>query len=447
MNKTPQNMNKDIIHALQHGLPAPQSVGKVLIVGAGIAGLAAAQILLKSGIEVQILEATERFGGRIYTLTDFAKSPVEGGAEEIHGGKTAWADLAEIHQKTLLNTNDYSSLYFLENQLWKENEAYTREDFDEMEDFYDLLEEADFSDTVGKISVAQFLDVIESPPTCRHIIEAWISNSYGASMTDLDARELQTLWKQWTAGEVNFMFENAGYIELLAEVCADALPTIQYAKPISQIEYTENHVCALTPKGEVFEGNALVLTVPLGVLKKQFITFSPPLPAPKTEAIECIGVGAGLKILLKFKESFWDDNVGAIYGNGYISEFYPSAKDDEAILTALVMGDNALYLSNLTEEEAIQTALQELDMMGNNTLASELFEKGTRIDWTVMPFQWGAYSYPSTGSGQARLDLAKALPPLYFAGEATHTEGHIATVHGALETAYRAVHELLGRQG
>lgn len=435
--------SKDIIHALQHGLPAPASVGKVLIIGAGIAGLATAQILLKSGVEVQILEATNRFGGRIFTLTDFGKSPVEAGAEEIHGGKSAWADLADLYQKKLINTNNYSSLYFFENQLWKDTEAYSREDFAEIDSFYDLLEEADFSDTVGRISVQQFLDVIESPLPFRHIIEAWISNSYGASMQDLDAREIQNLWTKWSVGEANFMFETAGYADLLQEVCQDALPAIMYEKPISQIQYAPRQVTAKTPKGEIFEGNALVLTVPLGVLKKYFITFSPPLPPQKVEAIETIGMGAGLKILLKFKEPFWDMTVGAIYGDGYVSEFYPSSKDEEAILTALVMGDKAQYISNLGEEKAIKMALEELDRMGNNTVASELFEKGKLIDWTTEPFQWGAYSYPSTDSGEARRVLAEALPPIYFAGEATHTGGHIATVHGALETAYRAALEIL----
>ncbi len=443
--------NKKILDALQTGLPNTTSVGKVLIIGAGAAGLTAAQILYKSGVEVQIIEATSCYGGRVLTLTDFATSPVEAGAEEIHGGRTAWADLAELYKKDLIEHNDgYIDLFYIENELWSEIDAYSRQDFANLDLFYDALEEADFEETVGFISLQQFLDVIESPANLRYILEAKLSSSYGASLSKLDARELQTAWRKWQAGEANFIFEKTGYIELLQEVCKDVLPFISYEKPVTRLAYSAGKVEAHTPQGNTFEADAAILTVSLGVLKKELITFTPPLPAPKLKAIETIGMGEGLKIILKFKEKFWRNDIKTIYDDGYIADFYPSAKNDEAILTAIVMGDNARYLSNLGEEKAIQTALKALDKMFPSNLetgeqnSSMLFEKGIMIDWTTMPFQWGSYSYPSFESDAARAVLALPTPPLYFAGEATHTNAYFATVHGALETGYRAAKEVLG---
>jgi len=436
---------KALLVALEAGLLHQSTVGKVLIIGAGMAGLTAAQILAKSGVEVQILEATARYGGRIFTLTNFATSPVEAGAEEVHGGKTALAFLAEMHQKELVNQEgNHVDFYYFENKLWQEQEAYARHDFATIDNFYSLLEEADFSDTEGFISVQQFLDAIDSPKEFRHILEARISNSYGASVAQLDAREMQKNWEKWTAGDVNFTFETAGYIDLCQAVFADVLPQILYQKPITQLAYQANKVKATTPNGEIFEADAVVLTASLGVLKKELIAFSPRLPEDKINAIESIGIGAGLKIILKFQCKFWGDDAGALYGDGYVSEFYPSAKNDEAILTALVMGEKAQYLSDLGEEKAIELALQELDKMCHSDSATRLYKKGRCIDWTTMPFQWGAYSYPTFTCEQARINLAMPLPPLYFAGEATHTEGHAATVHGAMETGYRAAKEVLG---
>jgi monoamine oxidase len=434
----------EIRQALHEGLPHEGKVGKVLVVGAGIAGLATAQILRKSGVEVQVLEATSRFGGRIHTINDFAENPVEAGAEFLHGGKSAWFALAEEAQKPLANIHNFQDVYFFENQLWEEREAYSRQDFAEIDSFYDLLEEADFSEETDFISIAQFLHVINCPPEFRHIIDARLSMDYGTDTHKIDVQALQEVWRKWAVGDSTYFFEETGYAELLTEICVDALPTVVYEKPISQIHYTENEVKAITPKGETWEGSALVLTVPLGVLKKYLITFLPALPTEKQQAIETIGIDAGLKILLKFQKPFWTADIGGIIGNEFIQEFYPSGKGEDAILTALVLGDKAQYISDLGEEKAIQLALRELDIMEGNNLASSLFEKGMWIDWTTTPFQWGAYSYPSFQSEQAREILAKPLAPLYFAGEATNTHGHFATVHGALETAYRVAKEVLG---
>jgi monoamine oxidase len=434
----------EIRQALHEGLPHESKVGKVLVVGAGIAGLATAQILQKSGVEVHILEATNRVGGRIYTLTDFAKNTIEAGAEFLHGSKSAWFALAEEAQKSLVNAQNFQNVYFFENRLWEEREAYSRHDFAEIDNFYDLLEEADFSEETDFISIAQFLHVINCPPEFRHIIDARLSMDYGTDTHKIDVQALQKVWQKWAVGDSTFFLDSTSYADLLTEICADALPAVVYEKPISQIHYTENSVRAITPKGETWEGEALVLTVPLGVLKKYIITFSPALPAEKQEAIETIGIDAGLKILLKFQKPFWTPDIGGIVGNEFVQEFYPSGKGDDAILTALVMGDKAKYLSDLGEEKAIELVLRELDMMEGSHLASQVFEKGKLIDWTTTPFQWGAYSYPSFQSEEAREILAKPLCPLYFAGEATNTHGHFATVHGALETAYRAAKEVLG---
>jgi len=92
---------------------------------------------------------------------------------------------------------------------------------------------------------------------------------------------------------------------------------------------------------------------------------------------------------------------------------------------------------------AVSVAVQELDgLFGSNAASAALVDSHIQ-DWSKEPFIRGAYSYPNPGSEPLRSTLAQSIDKkLYFAGEATHHQGHFATVHGAMETAYRAVDEL-----
>jgi monoamine oxidase len=86
----------------------------------------------------------------------------------------------------------------------------------------------------------------------------------------------------------------------------------------------------------------------------------------------------------------------------------------------------------------------ELDQMFGGTVATDGLVDSHVENWFANPYIQGTYSYPIVGSANARELLAAPIDnKIFFAGEATHTEGHWATVHGALETAYRAADELV----
>lgn len=111
------------------------------------------------------------------------------------------------------------------------------------------------------------------------------------------------------------------------------------------------------------------------------------------------------------------------------------------------MGEKAEYLSGLGDG-AIDVALADLDTLYGGSTATDRYQDARIMDWYTEPTIRGAYSYPSPGSTDARAALAASVgDTLFFAVEATHTEGQFATVHGAIETAERAVgevHEALG---
>lgn len=429
---------QEIFASLQNGIQHSYQ-GKVIVVGAGIAGISATQILRKSGVEVLLLEASNQYGGRIRSSSDFAHTPIELGAEEVHGSRNVWYDIIKSLEKELVEYDQiFDEYYFVDNQLQSYEQIQHDRHFQKALALQDKIGNFTGEDISLKTFVEQNIDT-----QFQFALEAWFSASYGTSLQNLSMESISESYNKWSSGERNFIFAKDSYISVVEDFFAEVLPIIQFNQVVSQINYSENQVEAMTTAGENFLADSIILTVPLRILQKNKITFSPDLPIEKQKAIQTIGIDTGMKILLKFQNRFWAEYAGAIYGQGYIPEFYSSAKDDEPILTAYVMGDKAKYLSDLGED-AIYVALHELDILFGERMASKLFVEARIIDWGKEPFIEGCYSYASKGSDKARKILAEPIEnKLYFAGEACNINGHHATVQGAIESAYKATLSLL----
>ena len=153
---------------------------------------------------------------------------------------------------------------------------------------------------------------------------------------------------------------------------------------------------------------------------------------------------AGMKVFLKFNTKFFDQNiVGGSVCAAYADDSVGKSVHDN-ILLAFIMGEQAEILTNLGSDAAITTALlQELDGMYSGQ-ASASFISSHVQNWTTKPFIRGAYSYSTLGMGNARTIAAQPVEgKLFFAGEAMNINGHHQTVHGAIETGYREVINIL----
>jgi len=153
---------------------------------------------------------------------------------------------------------------------------------------------------------------------------------------------------------------------------------------------------------------------------------------------------AGMKVYMKFSSKFYDDNIsGGSLCAAYADEAFKRNSDD-AVLLGFIMGEQAEYLSGLGNDTAIVNALLgELDTMYDGQ-ATASFVDSVVQDWGAEPFIRGAYSYSSIGIGNARKVAAKSVDSkLFFAGEAMNTNGHFQSVHGAAETGYREVINIL----
>ena len=219
---------------------------------------------------------------------------------------------------------------------------------------------------------------------------------------------------------------------------------INLNKPVVSIDYRGAQIQVIDQNGAEYFCDKLILTVPISILKLNEIQFNPALPSTKTDAFAHFGMGPGMKVFLKFNVKFFPENI---YGGSVCAAYFDDSigkTTNDIVLIAFVMGDQAAYLHALGNDSAITNALiQELDFMFNGQ-ASLYFMQSFIQDFTDKPFIKGAYSYSTIGMDNARQIAAEPIDnKVFFAGEAMNINGHHQTVHGAVESAYKVVLDLI----
>ena len=407
----------------------PSFQGKVLIIGAGAAGLYAGYILKSKGIDFQILEASPSYGGRIGKLTGFANFPIDIGAQWMHGKNSIVGDLAK-KSDTQITLDDGEEKYWFNNELVSSLPRDINEIFEEEENVTD-------------VSFADFAIQKGYGDEYKNIVEA-IAGDSGA-----DASRISAYWKiveeeNWNAGDDDFKFEETFFDLIEKEIAIHVQDQIQLNTAVKQIDYSESTIQVTDTNNNVFTADKVIITVPITILKSGDIEFVPALPTEKTTAFSKIGMDAGMKVFLKFNTKFFDENIlGGNICAAYTDDSIGKVQDDN-ILLAFIMGQQAEYLTSLGSDAAITNALlQELDTMYNGQ-ATASFVASHVQNWTTHPFIRGAYSYSTVGMGDARKVASETVAKkLYFAGEAMNINGHHQTVHGAMETGYREVINLI----
>lgn len=185
--------------------------------------------------------------------------------------------------------------------------------------------------------------------------------------------------------------------------------------------------------------------------------FDPPLPAKKLAALEKLEMGKVIRIVLRFRERFWENirpqKSKALANMSFLlshDEWFPtwwtSLPTKLPIITGWAPFRRAEKLSVESRESIIERSLKSLSsiLQADQRHIEELLEAAYVHNWQTDPFARGAYSYGKVGSDGAHEALAEPLnDTLFFAGEATDIEGNNGTVHGAIASGRRAAREIL----
>jgi len=397
----------------------------VIVIGAGVSGLAAARELRRRGHDAVVLEARDRIGGRIHTLRPRGwPVPIELGAEFVHGKPPALRALAKARE---VEGELYGDRLVPQGKLWEST----------LEKVSRLL--------AGRERSVR--DALESPrwraqttPAERQLAAAYLE---GFNAARLDRASLKAIAQQIAAAEKiqgDRIARIPGGYDIVPRRLARGL-RIELDSKVREIRWTRGSVRVLAYR-RTWEARTAIVTVALGALQGRSLRFAPALPRWKQEAIDALAMGPVLKVALLFKRAFWPPDLGFLLAQAEVPTFWRPLPSRAPVLIGWAASRKHDALRGKDPVAAGLRSLEQATGERQRPLRS-LF-----VDWERDELSGGAYSWVPVGAMPAQRALARRVGPLLFAGEATHFDGACGTVHGAIETGLRAASEaakLLGR--
>jgi monoamine oxidase len=429
-------------------------VADVLVVGAGAAGLVAAERLAAAGRRVELIEARDRIGGRIYTLTaPDSPYPVELGPEFVQGTS---AELIDRIEAAGLGIEAIPERH----QVGPGHDANRYPDV--RRTLADLLERSAGTDR----PTAEILGEWQSTPRPAQLVTALVRYLEGFHAADLKLLGSRSLAENERAEEedgADMQRLSDGYGALAAWMAGRLDPTlvqIRLNAVVRAIRWRPGDVRVelVTPDGSdagTVAAPQAVVTVPLTVLQgaqrgSGDLRFDP-WPATWSEPLAALHMGAAHRVGLTFDGRWWapDGTDGPTFVHGSNEPFpvwWTALPSHRPLLTGWVGGPRAAGLAGLAREEVLRLAIESLASIfgrGGPELRSRLRAFHFH-DWTSDPFAGGAYSYGGVGAIEARAVLARPVAgTLILGGEAVAQEGRNATVHGALASGRLAADALI----
>lgn len=411
----------------------------VIIIGAGMAGLAAAAELRSKGIENSIiLEAQDYIGGRVKTAADWG-DPIALGAEFIHGDKTITADIARQLNLEILPSTGSRKLIDKQGSLLSVLQE---------KNYFEILDYVTENGANG-IPISQLIETnpYSQDETVKQLVHFTIGDYEGDETSQLDSGAFSEMIKKSATNGKNIILKDS-YPPILEYFAAGL--EIQTSNPVKHITRNAESVSVELRSGEVLSAKRVIITVSLGVLKSQTISFTPELPQEKLSAIEHLGMGNAMKLILRFKDSFDVHSLFEIADGENetlqtITCWWSSANNPH-VLVGYAGGARAGSALTQSEDELLKQVLDDLSAIAGQSVSEQLVDHKL-VRWDTNPFTLGAYTnHPVGTSSKDNRELARPTGQIFWAGEATDAEGNYATVHGAIASGQRAAREIIAEK-
>lgn len=436
---------------------------RVAIIGAGVSGLAAAKCLVDAGLEVTILEARDRIGGRVWTSEAPGLSvPVELGAEFLHGQTD---DIDEIAAPEGLRVIDIAG------RRWRSE----RGRLTVMDDFWERLDRVMRRLDEERARDRAFADALSSMrsarPDDRQLALQYVEGFHAADPFSISERSLAEGGSprgDVRERRIRRVLEGYGAIvEALARTLRDR---VRLNAEVTSIRWRRGavdvrHVDRASGASSSTTADAAIVTLPLGVLQSAAgsegaVEFEPAVPSIERNATR-LCMGHVMKVILQLDEPFWAgedfaqhagddrfDTLSFLHSRDVVA--FPVWWTPYPVRAPMLVGWRggpvARELSRLTRDAVIARAIESLAAIVGMRARSISRRVAAAFvhDWTNDPYSRGAYSYVGVGGNNAAKMLARPVErTLFFAGEHADREGRNGTVHGAIASGREAAGSLL----
>jgi monoamine oxidase len=426
----------------------------IIVIGAGAAGLVCARDLALAGNKVTILEARDRLGGRIHTINDTNfPLPVEAGAEFVHGNLSITKQL--LKQAGL----DY---YEMEGDLWRSEKGQFIEQDDFIEDLDMVIKKLKELET--DTNVASFMDSFfyeEKYLMLRKTLKNYVEGYDAADTTRASAFALL----QELLGEDNDQFRiQGGYqklVEYLANTCTSAGCSFRLETIVKEIRWQKGNIKVLDQNGNIFPAAKIVISVPFGILQSspeaiEHITFLPAIHQVQN-AIQSLGYGAAIKMIVHFKEPIWNNQLKStpkksapsfVFSDARIPTWWTQMPLRNGMITGWIAGPKAVAIMNESEDSILEMGLKSLSQIFRipfKIIQSMLISSHVH-NWSADNFAKGAYTYETVYSKNAKRIIIEGVEDtLFFAGEALHEGPESGTVEAALSSGMKTAEKIIAK--
>jgi monoamine oxidase len=444
------------------GLSAQGKPGRVVIIGAGFSGLAAAYELSRAGYTVTVVEARNRVGGRVLSFSDFVPGKnVEGGGELIGSNHPTWVTYAKQFRLEFLDVTEEDAEAPITLGGKRLPEEAAEELWEELDKASNLMnaEAAKVSDAfepwrtpnaeaLDRRTLASWIASIDASPLCKAGLDAMMTADNGvitpwqSYLGNLAMVKGGGLDKYWTDSEV---YRCKGGNQQLARRLQSAIGSekVLLRMPVRSVAITDQIGRVTLANGRVLEAEHVLLTAPPTTWNR--IGFDPLLPDTLMPQM-----GSNVKCLIAFKDAFWRraELAPDSFTDGPIHMTWDATDGQPGPGTALVAfsgGPSAEQLRDWPAAARIENHVAELEKIYRNIRPS--FVKARFMDWPGDAWTKASYSFPAPGQvTEQGPTLRQGIGRLHFAGEHT-SYGFMGYMEGALESGAAAARRIAERDG